>query len=44
MAEHIRESFCTNKQNYAENDVGLGPKFVQEDETIVDTKEEEIIP
>ena len=43
MAEHIRESFCTNKQNYVENDVGLGLKFLQEDETIVDTEEAEII-
>ena len=39
IAEHIPDSFCTNKQNYAENDVGLGLKFVQEDETIVETEE-----
>ena len=39
MAEHIPKSFCTNKQTYAENDVGSGLKFVQEDVTIVDTEE-----
>ena len=44
IIEHIPESFCTNKQNYVENDVGSGLKFVQEDETIVDTEEAEIIP
>ena len=44
MVEHISESFCTNKQNDVENDVGSSLKFVQEDETIVDTKEADIIP
>ena len=39
MAEHIPESFCTNKQNYAKNDVGSGLKFVQENDIIVDTEE-----
>ena len=43
MTEHIPESFCTNKQNYVENHVGSGLKFLQEDETIVDTEEEDII-
>ena len=39
MEEHIPESFCTNKQKYAENDLGSCLNFLQEDETIVETKE-----
>ena len=44
MAEHIPESFCTNKQNYVENDVDSGVKYLHEEETIVDTDQEDIIP
>ena len=44
MAGHIPESFCTNKQNYVENDVDSGVKSLQEEETIVDTNEADIIP
>ena len=44
MAERIPESFCTNKQNYVENDVDSGAKSLQEEETIVDTYEADIIP
>ena len=40
MVEHIPESFCTNKQNYVDSSV----KYLQEDETVVDTDEENIIP
>ena len=29
MAEHIPESFCTNKQNYVGNDVDSGVKYLQ---------------
>ena len=44
MAEHIPESFCTNKQNYVENDIDSGLKSLQEEETIMDTDEVDIIP
>ena len=44
LSEHIPELFCTNKQNYVEKDIDLGLKSVQEEETIVDTNEADVIP
>ena len=44
MAEHIRELFCTNKQNYVEKEFDSSLKFVHKEEIMVDTDEADVIP